>query len=131
MPRTELPSKDRNDSPNWVEWNDKWMSGVRFHVRSAVVYETVTNGDGTAVQRVDAANEDRMRLALWREQITGWSFADQGIPVPSQNVGGAEIIWTVLDGPDFNALAEATQDLLDEVNTSPTKRTRAKGSSTS
>ncbi len=117
MPRTELPSG------NWIDWSDKWMSGVRFHVKAAVEFRTIvtTNGNAReAVQVSDAANDDRQRLALWAQQITGWSFADNGIPVPSQNAGGPEIIWTVLDGPDFNALAEATQGLLDEVTATPT-----------
>lgn len=117
MPRTELPSG------NWIDWSDKWMSGVRFHVKAAVEFRTVvtTNGNAReAVQVSDAANDDRQRLALWAQQITGWSFADNGIPVPSQNAGGPEIIWTVLDGPDFNVLAEATQGLLDEVTATPT-----------
>lgn len=121
MPRTELPSG------NWVEWNQNWMSGVRFAVKSAVVYETVVmagNGSREAVQRSDAANDDRQRLALWREQITGWSWADKGIPVPKDNAAGAEVIWSVLDGPDFNALAEATADLFDEVTAVPTRTAR-------
>ena len=56
----------------------------------------------------------------------------QGIPIPSQNAGGPEIIWTVLDGPDFNALADATQELLDAVTASPTeaRRTRKHSSTT-
>jgi hypothetical protein len=111
------------------------MSGVRFHVKAAVEFRsevTVTGNDRKAVQISDAANDDRQRLALWGQQITAWSFADQGIPVPSQNVGGPEVIWTVLDGPDFSALADATQDLLDEVTAVPTgNRASAKGSSTS
>jgi hypothetical protein len=128
MPRTELPSG------GWVEWNNKWMSGVRFHVKSAVSYEMTASSNGSAreaVQRFDGANDDRQRLALWREQITAWSWTDQGIPVPSQNGGGAEVIWSVLDGPDFNALAEATQSLLDEVTATPTNRRGATSSSTS
>lgn len=121
MPRTELPSG------NWVEWNQNWMSGVRFAVKSAVVYETVVmagNGSREAVQRSDAANDDRQRLALWREQITGWSWADKGIPVPKDNAAGAEVIWSVFDGPDFNAFAEATADLFDEVTAVPTRTAR-------
>lgn len=127
MPRTELPSG------NWIDWDSKWMSGVRFHVKSAVVYETTvpTGGNATeVVQRSDAANDDRQRLALWAQQITGWSFADRGIPVPKDNAAGPEIIWTVLDGPDFNALADATQALLDEVTVTPTRGKNAKPSST-
>lgn len=119
MPRTELPSG------NYVEWNDKWMSGVRFHVKAAVEYRTRVDTDSReAVQVSDGANDDRQRLALWAQQITAWSWADTGIPVPSQNAGGPEIIWTVLDGPDFSALADATQPLLDEVTASPTRAAR-------
>lgn len=135
MPRTELPSKQPDGSPNWVEWSDRWMSGVRFYVKAAVEFRsevTVTGNERKAVQISDAANEDRQRLALWREQITDWSFAGpgQGIPIPKNNTGGAEIIWTVLDGPDFNALADATQGLLDEVTAVPTSPNNGKGSST-
>ena len=116
MPRTELPSG------NWVEWTDKWMSGVRFHVKAAVEYKTrAVPGASEVVQVSDGANDDRQRLALWAQQITAWSWSDTGIPVPSQNAGGPEVIWTVLDGPDFNALADATQELLDAVTASPTR----------
>jgi hypothetical protein len=131
MPRTDLPSKQPDGSPNWVEWSDRWMSGTRFHVKAAVEYRTSANPDGSGVVQVsDGANDDRQRLALWAQQITAWSFADQGIPIPSQNAGGPEIIWTVLDGPDFVALAEATQPLLDEVTANPTRARIAKSSST-
>ena len=133
MPRTELPSTQADGSHNWCDWSDKWMSGVRYEVKKAVVYKTtVPVGGGTreVVQESDAANDDRQRIALWAQQITGWSFADQGIPVPSQNVAGAEVVWSVLDGPDFNALAEATQALLDEVTATPTSQRSGKPSST-
>lgn len=117
MPRTELPSG------GWIEWSDRWMSGVRFAVKSAVVYETtvpVGGGAREVIQKSDEANDDRRRVALWEQQITAWSFADQGVPIPSQNVARAQVIWSVLDGPDFNALADATQGLLDEVTATPT-----------
>ena len=125
MPRTELPSG------GWVEWNDKWMSGVRFHVKAAVEYKTrAVPGASEVVQVSDGANDDRQRLALWAQQITEWSWTEQGIRIPKENAGGPEIIWTVLDGPDFDALADATQELLDAVTASPTRAKTAKGSST-
>ena len=97
MPRTELPSKQTDGSPNWVEWNGNWMSGVRFHVKAAVEYETgAVPGASEVVQVCDGANDDRQRLALWAQQITAWSWSDQGIPVPSQNAGGPG---DRLDGP--------------------------------
>lgn len=126
MPRTELPSG------NWVEWSGKWMSGVRFHVKAAVEFRTTVSGGGAArevVQVSDGANDDRQRLALWGQQIIAWSFSEQGIPVPKDNVAGPEVIWATLDGPDFSALAEATQDLLDEVTAVPTKKASARASS--
>lgn len=136
MPRTELPSRQPDDSPNWVEWRDTWMAGDRFHVKAAVVYRTTVPIGGRAsatevVQESDGANDDRQRLALWGQIITDWSFASRGIPVPSQNAAGPEVIWTTLSGPDFNALAEATQPLLDEVTAVPTSTRNAKASSTS
>ncbi len=124
MPRTELPSG------NWVEWKTDLMSGTRFAVKSAVVHEiSGTPGGNEVVQRSDGANEDRQRLALWAEIITAWSWSEKGIPIPSQNVGGPEVIWTVLDLDDFDKLAEDTQDLLDKVLSSPTRRRAANGSS--
>jgi hypothetical protein len=116
MPRTELPSG------GWVEWDDKWMSGVRFNVKAAVEYKTrAVPGASEVVQVSDGANDDRQRLALWGQQITAWSFTDQGIPIPKNNVAGPEVIWVTLDGPDFGALADATQELLDAVTASPTR----------
>lgn len=133
MPRTELPSTQPDGSHNWIEWTSDWMSDVRFHVKEAVVYETTVPTGGGArevVQRSDAANDDRQRLALWEKVITAWSFADRGVPVPSQNAAGAQVILATLSGRDFNALAEATQDLFDEVTATPTgSRGSAKPSS--
>jgi hypothetical protein len=110
------------------------MSGVRFNVKAAVVFRTTvaaSGGSREAVQESDGANEERQRVALWREIITAWSFADKGIPIPSQNVAGAEVIWSTLDDDDFDELAEATQGLLDRMTATPTSRKNAKTSSTS
>jgi hypothetical protein len=132
MPRTELASTQPDGSPHWVEWSSNWKSGVRFHVKAAVEYRTeAVPGASKVVQISDGANDDRQRLALWAQQITAWSFSEQGIPVPSQNVAGPEVVWDTLDGPDFNLLADATQELLDAVTASPTRgRSSAKDSST-
>ena len=74
------------------------------------------------MQITDGANDDRQRLALWAQQITAWSFSEQGIPIPSQNVGRpGGGLGLSLDGPDFNLLADATQELLDAVTASPTR----------
>ena len=114
MPRTDLPSGA------WVEWMDKLMAQTRFDVKESVVYETNIS-DGNATQRLDAANDDRQRLALWGAVITGWSFAEQGIPIPSQNAGGRGVILSVLDLDDFNALADATQELYDKITANPSR----------
>lgn len=131
MPRTELPSESSPGVHNWVEWVDKVTSGGRFEVKKAVVNRVTTSPDGTVVQELDSANEDRQRIALWYQAITNWSWAERGIPVPSQNPGGVDIIWDVLsDLDDYFALAEATQDLLEKVSATPTQRKTARGSST-
>jgi len=124
MPRTELPSG------GWIEWTDKVMSGTRFEVRKAIRNEITSAPDGTVVQQLDGANEDRQRVALWFEVITGWSFAETGIPIPKANLAGADVVWQVLDMDDYNALADATQDLLEKVVATPTQRKTAAGSST-
>jgi hypothetical protein len=129
MPRTELPSKQPDGSANWVEWTPDWMSSTRLAVKAAVVYEISGSQGGEVTQRTDAANDDRQLVALWAQQITAWSFADRGIPVPSQNVAGGEVIWSTLSGPDFNTLAEATADLFDQVTATPTRRRSGRGSS--
>lgn len=127
MPRTELPSGA------WIEWTNDWMSDVRFHVKTAVVFRTTVDASGgarSAVQESDAANDDRQRLALWEKVITAWSFADKGIPIPSQNAGGRQVILATLSGKDYNAFAKATQELFDEVTENPTSPTSATASST-
>ena len=127
MPRVELPSKQADGTPNYVEFTESLMSGTRFDVKDAVKYVLRADDEGRATQTVPGGNDDRQRVALWYNVITDWSFKDKGIPVPSQNAAGkdgaADLIGSTLDLDDFAALAEATQPLLDKVLANP-KRAR-------
>lgn len=112
MPRVDLPSGA------WVEYRDTRKAGDRFAVNDAqtVVYEE--RADGTVRRTQTGGMVDRMILALLHRVITAWSFP--GVPVPSQNIAGMEdLIDSVMDGEDYDALAEAVGPLFQAVLGSP------------
>jgi hypothetical protein len=111
MARIELPSG------NWVEYRDNLMAKDKFAVQDAVIL-TITSND---VQEVTGAIQMRMRNALLRQVITGWSFA---LPIPSMN-GGADIGDT-LSLDDYNVLEEAVDPLLQKVSFAPNREASSK-----
>ena len=111
MARIELPSG------NWIEYRETLMAADKFAVQDAIVL-TITAG---ASQEVTGALQMKMRNALLRQIITGWSYPD---PLPSMN-GGADIGMT-LDLDDYNALEEATETLLEKVTFVPNREASSK-----
>jgi len=109
--RIDLPSGA------WVDIRDKLTADDRFAVQDAIQIdlEVADNGQAGTLRRISGGNVDKMRKALLGRVITGWSFAEQGMPIPSQNQAGAEIIGT-LDIDDYGILADAVQPLMDKAN---------------
>lgn len=112
--RVELPSKQADDSPNWVEIRDKLMSEDRFEVQE-VAHVEVGAGAGEGRTRASfLAMQNDMRNALLGRIITAWSFPD---PIPSQNQFAAAdvVIGRVLDLDDYAAMEKAVEPLMDKI----------------
>lgn len=107
MPRFDLPGG------GWVEYRDSLKAGDKFAVQNALVFTIEPDGSNKA----PAGVENTMRNALLGQIITAWSY--EGIPVPSMNASGTDIIGSVMDIDDYNALAEAIAPLLAKVSFSP------------
>ncbi len=108
MARIDLPSG------NFVEIRDKLMAADKFAVQDAIVL-TLSGSDR---QEITAGIQNRMRNALLGQIITSWSY--DGYPIPSQNaLAGNDIIGTIMDLDDYNALSEKVQPLLEKVGFAP------------
>ena len=103
--RVELPSG------GWVEYRTSLKANDKFAVQDAIIIELPNSEDET--RKVHGGTSNLMRNALLARIITAWSF--EGIPVPSMNIAGVETIGDTLDIDDYNALAEAVEDLLTKV----------------
>ena len=68
-------------------------------VQGAVDVEIHTDGQGTNIARLPGDHQAARRAALLHRIITAWSYAEQGIPVPSQNIAGVDAVDSVLNGP--------------------------------
>jgi hypothetical protein len=110
MARAELPSKQADDTPNWVEYRDRLMSLDRFEVQEVAL---VSVGDGVSRTSFLALQND-MRNALLGRIITAWSFP---APIPSANafLAADKAIGGVLDLDDYAALEDAVQPLMDKI----------------
>lgn len=108
--RVDMPSKQADGTPNWVEYRDNLMAIDKFAVDEVA---TITMGDaGNKVSALAMRND--MRNALLGRIITGWSYP---VPVPSQNNFQAAdiVIGNALNLKDYAALARAVEPLMDEI----------------
>ena len=115
MARVDLPGKQPDGSPNWVEYRDKLTVQDRIAANSAIkfTFEAAPDGNGE-VRKVTGGNDDRMRVALLARLITAWSFP--GVPVPSQNIADPEeLISSQLDLDDYDAVSDAIEPLFQRV----------------
>jgi hypothetical protein len=100
-----------------VELRDKLNVEDQRAVQRAVEIEITTDGSGTTVQRIPGDHTMARRAALLARIITDWSYAAQGIPIPSQNVGGADMIDSAIsDLDDMNELDEKIAPLMEKAN---------------
>ncbi len=115
MPRIDLPSKQPDGSPNWVEYRDQLGVQDRIAANSAVKFTFEPTSDGKGERRVvTGGNDERMKVALAARLITAWSFP--GIPVPSQNIADPEELFQSMLGLDnWDAVAEAIDPLFQRI----------------
>ena len=115
--RVELPSGA------WVELRDKLNVEDQRAVQNAVVIEITTDENGNTVQRIPGDHTMARRAALLSRIVTDWSFAAQGIPIPSQNAAGKDgvldLLGATLTDDDYDKLVEAVHEILTRMVRSP------------
>jgi hypothetical protein len=107
MTRAELPSGA------WVDYRDALMAQDKFAVQNSVILSFTPEGQ----QEITGGVQNIMQNALLTQIITAWSY--EGIPIPSMNAAGANVIGSTMDIDDYNALTEATAHLLAKVSFVP------------
>jgi hypothetical protein len=110
--RVELPSKQADGSPNWVDLRDKLRPSDGWIADDAA--KITSKGDGETVFSPATMENDR-RNALLGRLITAWSFP---VPIPSQNSFQAAdvVIDGAMDFEDYAVLAEAVQPVVDKIS---------------
>lgn len=113
MPRIELPSKQADGTPNWVEVADPgtMMAETLFAIHAAVRISSGADG-GTSYSPREM--EDDQVNAFLGYAVTGWSFP---APIPSQaNVAAPDkVIGRAMTGKDWSSLRKQVRPLMDEL----------------
>lgn len=103
----------------WVEVRSIMNPKDQRAVQGAVGVEIHNDGQGASVARLPGDHQAARRAALLYRIITNWSWAEQGIPIPSQNIAGADVIEEgTFTLKDLNELDEKIAPLMEEVNPS-------------
>jgi hypothetical protein len=113
MPRVELPSRQADETPNWVDLKspDDFMAADLFALHRAVKIRNNASGE-TEYSPAEMA-DDRVNAFLGFA-VTAWSFPS---PIPSQNgVAAADVvIGRTMKARDWAALRKAALPLMDEL----------------
>ena len=113
MPRFTLPSKQADDTPNWVEVADPddLTAETLFAIHRAVRISSGAGGETTYSPR---EMEDDQVNAFLGFAITGWSFP---APIPAQNniVAADRAIGRVMKAKDWSSLRVQVKPLMDEL----------------
>jgi len=113
MPRFDLPSKQPDGSPNFVEVADPddLTAETLFAIHRAV---KITSGAGGDTSYSPREMEDDSVNAFLSFAITGWSFPS---PIPSQvNVAAADVvIGRAMKAKDWSSLRRQVKPLMDEL----------------
>ena len=113
MPRFELPSKQADDTPNWVEVADPddMLAETLFAIHKAVRIFSGSSGETTYSPR---EMEDDQVNAFLGFAITAWSFP---APIPAQNnvVSADRAIGRVMKAKDWSSLKNQARPLMDEL----------------
>lgn len=108
--RAEMPSKQADGTPNWVEYRTELLAIDKFAVDEVA---TVTMGEsGNKVSALAMRND--MRNALLGRIISAWSYP---VPIPKDNNFQAAdiVIGNALNLRDYSALSKAVEPLMDEI----------------
>jgi hypothetical protein len=109
--RIELPSKQPDGSPNYVDVRepDDLLAGDLFAIHAAV---RVPTGEGAMFAPREM--EDDSVNAFLGKVITAWSFP---VPIPSQNgVAAADVtIGRAMKARDWSVLRKKVRPLMDEL----------------
>ena len=113
MPRFELPSKQPDGTPNWVEVAnpDDMLAETLFAIHAAVRISSGASGETTYSPK---EMEDDQVNAFLGSAITGWSFP---APIPAQmNMAAADkVIGRTMSGKDWSSLRRQVKPLMDEL----------------
>ena len=124
MPRIELPSKQDDGSPHYVDIRDPddFLAEDLFAIHRAV---RVPSGEGTFSPR---ELDDDMANAFLGFGITAWSFPS---PIPSQaNMAAADkVIGRAMKAKDWASLRRQVQPLMNELEGSEREDPKALPSS--
>jgi len=102
--RVELPSGAWVEVREQLTLADRWATSEGLEIQSR---------DG--IQYIPASFGDQQMRNFLTSVITAWSF--EGIPVPSQNIGGSAVLGTVFTNlDDYDALEDAVQPLYQKVS---------------
>ena len=108
--RADMPSKQADGTPNWVEYRTELLAIDKFAVDEVA---TVTMGEGGNKVSALAMRND-MRNALLGRIISAWSYP---VPIPKDNNFQAAdiVIGNAMNLKDYSALAKAVEPLMDEI----------------
>jgi hypothetical protein len=107
--RVELPSRQPDGTPNWIDIRETIKGGDIFAVHEANIVKLDDNGRATEISFQKA--EDDQLIALAQRVITGWSFQ---VPLPA-GFAAAKSVLSDLEGPDLKKFRAAVRPLLDQV----------------
>ena len=110
MPRIEMPSKQADGSPNWLEYREDLKVRDRLAVQEVATVQIGESGNSMSM----LAMQNDMRNALLGRIITAWSYP---FPIPSQNsFVAADVAIGEMDLDDYSVLEAAVQPLMDKIS---------------
>ncbi len=114
MPRIELPSKQADGTPNYVDVRDdpnSFLAAELFAIHAATRLNSGADGNTSYSPR---EMDDSATCAFLAAAITSWSFPS---PIPSQvNVATpVVVIGRAMSGKDYSVLRRKVRPLIDEL----------------
>ena len=108
--RIEMPSKDAEGNPNWIEIRTDLRVKDRLAVQEVATVQIGETGNSMSM----LAMQNDMRNALLGRIITAWSYS---FPIPSQNsFVAADVAIGEMDLDDYSVLEAAVQPLMDKIS---------------
>lgn len=110
MPRIEMPSKQPDGSPNWIEYRDDLRVRDRLAVQAVAKVQIGETGNSVSMMEM----ENDMRNALLGRIITAWSYP---YPIPANNsFAAADVVIGDMDLDDYSVLEAAVQPFMDKIS---------------